>query len=43
MRVAVVRRSLVDANPALPTTLFTAFEVARRIAAADLATRDFPS
>lgn len=42
MHVAVVRRSLVDADPGLPVAVFTAFEAARRIAAADLATRDFP-
>ena len=42
MHVAVVRRSLVEADPTLPAALLTAFEAARRIAASDLANRDFP-
>ncbi|MBJ6121621.1 hypothetical protein [Sphingomonas mollis] len=42
MHVLVIRRSLVEATPALPAALFAAFEEARRLAAADLAARDFP-
>ena len=42
MHVLVVRRALVEADPALPCALYTAFEGARRLAAADLIARDFP-
>ncbi len=42
MHVLVVRRSLVEATPALPEALFAAFEQARALAAADVANRDFP-
>jgi 4,5-dihydroxyphthalate decarboxylase len=41
MHVLVVRRSLVEADAALPTALFNAFEEARRLAAADVRRRDF--
>lgn len=42
MHVLVVRRSLVEADPGLPEALYAAFEEARRLAAADLLSRDFP-
>ena len=42
MHVLVVRRTLVEADPALPDALYAAFEEARRLAAADLIARDFP-
>jgi len=42
MHIAVVRRSLAEADPALPQAIVAAFEDARRLAAADLANRDFP-
>ena len=42
MHVAVVRRSLAEQHLDLAAKLFAAFEEARRLAAADLVTRDFP-
>lgn len=42
MHVLVVRRTLVETYPGLPDMLYTAFEEARRLAAADLIARDFP-
>ncbi|WP_277983275.1 hypothetical protein [Sphingomonas faeni] len=42
MHILVVRRALVEAEPGLSESLFTAFEQARTIAAADLISRDFP-
>ena len=42
MHVLVVRRALAEACPALPGLLYNAFEEARRLAAMDIATRDFP-
>lgn len=42
MHVLVVRRALAEAYPDLPDALYTAFEEARRLAAADLIARDFP-
>lgn len=42
MHVLVVRRSLVETHPDLSAALYTAFEEARRLAATDLANRDFP-
>lgn len=42
MHLLVLRRTLADTYPALPGLLCDAFDAARRIAAADLRTRDFP-
>uniref|UniRef100_UPI0035CA263E ABC transporter substrate-binding protein n=1 Tax=uncultured Sphingomonas sp. TaxID=158754 RepID=UPI0035CA263E len=42
MHVLVVRRSLAQAHPGLRDAIFSAFEEARRLAAADLVNRDFP-
>lgn len=42
MHIAVVRRALVERHPDLPQAMYAAFEEARRLAAADLVTRDFP-
>jgi 4,5-dihydroxyphthalate decarboxylase len=42
MHVLVIRRAWVEAHPDLPEALYTAFEAARRLAAADLIARDFP-
>ncbi len=42
MHVLVVRRTLVEAEPALVDALFAAFDQARALAAADLVSRDFP-
>ena len=42
MHVLVVRRTLVEAEPALADSLFAAFDQARALAAADLVSRDFP-
>lgn len=42
MHVLVVRRTLVEADPTLVASLFTAFDQARALAAEDLVSRDFP-
>ena len=42
MHGVVVRRALVEAQPALPVMLYQAFEAARRLAVADLDGRDYP-
>ncbi len=42
MHVLVVRRTLVEADPTLVDSLFTAFDQARALAAEDLVSRDFP-
>jgi 4,5-dihydroxyphthalate decarboxylase len=42
MHCVVVRRALVAAHPELPAALYSAFEAARRLAAADLDSRDYP-
>ncbi len=42
MHVLVLRRTLAEANPDLAGALYTAFEAARWLAAADVVARDFP-
>lgn len=42
MHVLVLRRALAEAHPELVDAVYTAFDEARRLAAADLANRDFP-
>ncbi|MEG3167964.1 hypothetical protein U1737_07115 [Sphingomonas sp. LB3N6] len=42
MHVLVVKRALLDAHPGLSNLLFRAFDEARRLAANDIVTRDFP-